>query len=90
MSKQAPKHFFSKYASVNMSRSMFDYSNVDTCTIDVDYLYPNYVDMVIPGDTWKVKYTNAIRMIDPITVPMMDNLWCETHWWFVPFSILPN
>lgn len=87
MAKRAPKHFFSKFASVSKSRSLFDYSNTDTVAFGVDYLYPNYVDFVLPGDTWVMDYTNSILMVDPIKTPMRDNLYADTFWFFVPWRL---
>lgn len=88
MAKRAPKHFFSKNASVNMPRTRFDMSCVNTTTITADYLYPVYCELVIPGDSWNISVSNFIRMISPIDVPMMDNLYCDYHFWFVPFRLV--
>ena len=88
MAKRAPKHFFSKNASVNMPRTRFDMSCVNTTTITSDYLYPVYCQLVIPGDSWNVSVSNFIRMISPIDVPMMDNLYCDYHFWFVPWRLV--
>lgn len=86
--KRAPKHFFSKNASVNMPRTRFDMSCTNTTTITADYLYPVYLQMVLPGDSWNLSVSNFIRMISPIDVPMMDNLYCDYHFWFVPFRLV--
>ena len=86
--KRAPKHFFSKNASVNMPRTRFDMSCINTTTITADYLYPVYCQMVLPGDSWNLSVSNFIRMISPIDVPMMDNLYCDYHFWFVPFRLV--
>ena len=86
--KRAPKHFFSKNASVNMPRTRFDMSFVNTTAITADYLYPVYCQMVLPGDSWNLSVSNFIRMISPIDVPMMDNLYCDYHFWFVPFRLV--
>lgn len=86
--KRAPKHFFSKNASVNTPRTRFDMSCVNTTAITADYLYPVYCQMVLPGDSWNLSVSNFIRMISPIDVPMMDNLYCDYHFWFVPFRLV--
>lgn len=88
MAKRATKHFFSKLASVNMPRTRFDMSQVNTTTLTTDYLYPVYCQFVIPGDSWNVSVSNFIRMISPIDVPMMDNLYCDYHFWFVPMRLV--
>lgn len=88
MSKRAPKHFFSKNASVNMPRTRFDMSCVNTTTISTDYLYPVYCNFVLPGDSWNLSVSNFIRMISPTDVPMMDNLYCDYHFFFVPMRLV--
>ncbi|UPW41248.1 major capsid protein [Sigmofec virus UA08Rod_4769] len=88
MSKTAPKHFFSKNASVSMPRTRFDMSCTNTTTITSDYLYPIYCNFVLPGDSWNLGVSNFIRMISPLDVPMMDNLYCDYHFWFVPWRLV--
>ena len=87
MSKRAPKHFFSKNASVSYPRTRFDMSCVKTTTLTTDYLYPVYCELVLPGDTWNLSVSNFIRMISPIDVPMMDNLYADYHFWFCPWRL---
>lgn len=88
MAKSAPKFFTSHLPSVNQQRTLFDMSKTDTVTINPDYYYPNYQLLVIPGDTVVLDYSNVIRLLDALQVPMMDNLYCDTHWWYVPFDIV--
>lgn len=88
MAKQAPKHFFSKNASVNMPRTRFDMSSTNTTTLTTDYLYPIFCQPVFPGDSWNLGVSNFIRMISPIDVPMMDNLYADYHFWFVPMRLV--
>lgn len=87
MSKRAPKHFFSKIASVNLPRTRFDMSYVNTTTLTTDYLYPVFCQPVYPGDSWNISVSNFIRMISPLDVPMMDNLYADYHFWFVPWRL---
>lgn len=88
MAKSAPKHFFSKNASVNLPRTRFDMSSVNTTTLTTDYLYPVFCQPVFPGDSWNLSVSNFIRMISPIDVPMMDNLYADYHFWFVPMRLV--
>lgn len=88
MAKNAPKHFFSKNASVNLPRTRFDMSSTNTTTLTTDYLYPVFCQAVFPGDSWNLGVSNFIRMISPIDVPMMDNLYCDYHFWFVPMRLV--
>lgn len=88
MAKSAPKHFFSKNASVSYPRTRFDMTKTNTTTLTSDYLYPVYCELVLPGDSWNLSVSNFIRMIAPIDVPMMDNLYADYHFWFVPWRLV--
>lgn len=82
MSKSAPKHFFSKLASVQTPRSRFDMDSTLTTTISTDYLYPIKVWEVLPGDSWNLNTSNFVRFVAPIDTPMMDNLYMDVHFWY--------
>ncbi len=84
MAKSSPKHFFGKNPSVNYPRSRFDMSYVNTTTLTTDYLYPVFCEEVLPGDTWNMSVSNMIRLLSPIDVPMMDNLYVDYHFWWIP------
>lgn len=71
-----------------MPRTRFDMSHVNTTTITSDYLYPVFCKPVLPGDSWNIGVENFIRMISPIDVPMMDNLYCDYHFFFVPWRLV--
>ena len=86
MAKRSWKHFFSHNPTVNTQRTMFDMGYTDTVTLNPDYYYPNFKQLILPGDTIVIDYSNMIRMLDPLQVPMMDNLYCDTHFWYVPFD----
>lgn len=88
MAKSSPKHFFSKFASVHCPRSRFDMSFVNTRTMQADYLYPVRAIPVIPGDTWSYSVDSFVRLLSPLDVPMMDNLYCTYHCWFVPWRLV--
>ena len=53
------QHSFAQIPKVNMARSSFDRSHTVKDTMNFDYLYPIYVDEVLPGDTinLNVKYS---------------------------------
>lgn len=90
MAKSAPKHFFGKFASVNGQRSRFDLSTVNTTTVSADYLIPVERWEVLPGDTFTMDVSSFMRLIAPIDVPMMDNLYCDYHFWYVPMRLVFN
>ena len=86
MAKQSFKHYFSKNPTVNSQRTLFDMSYTNTTTINTDYCYPVYHQLILPGDTIVLNYSNMIRMLDPLQVPMMDNLYADMLFFFVPFD----
>lgn len=64
-------------------RSSFKIQHTHKTTIDSGYLFPIYVDEILPGDSFKVKANFFARLSTPI-VPIMDNLYLETFFFFVP------
>ena len=72
----------------NIQRSTFDRSSGYKTTFNADYLIPFYADEVLPGDTVKVKTTTLMRIMSPLLTPIMDNLFCDLHFWYVPLRIL--
>ena len=81
------QHNFGNTPSVNIPRSFFDRSSGFKLTIDADYLYPCFIDEIVPGDTMKLKSTIFGRMNTPIH-PIMDNLHIDTFWFYVPYRII--
>lgn len=64
-----------------------DRSNSYLTAFDEDYLIPFFVDEVIPGDTLKLK-TNSFIRTTPLVAPIMDNLYFDTFYFFVPLRLL--
>lgn len=85
--RKAGNDVFSALPSVSIPRSRFHRPHGYKCTFDAGYLIPFYVDEVLPGDTFNVKASILARLATPIT-PFMDNVWIETHFFFVPNRIL--
>lgn len=77
------KHDFSKAPMANINRSSFDRSRAYKTAFSVGQLIPIYVDEVLPGDTVSLAPKAVCRMATPI-YPLMDNLFVETFWFFVP------
>lgn len=85
--KSVMKHLFSQIPRAQMSRSVFDRSHGWKSTFDSGYLVPFLVDEVLPGDSYKVKFNFLARLSTPI-VPIMDNLFIDTFYFFVPYRLL--
>lgn len=74
---------FSQVPKVDIPRSSFDRSHGIKTTINAGILYPLYWDDVLPGDTIKIRDHVFARLATPI-VPLMDNLYLDIHYFFVP------
>lgn len=75
---------FSQVPQALIERSTMDRPFRHLTMFDPDYLIPFYIDEVLPGDTFNVNVTNFIRMTSALKVPIMDNLYLDTFFFFVP------
>ena len=80
-------HLFSQIPRANIQRSSFDRSHTYKTALDVNYLIPFFVDEVLPGDTFNLQSTLFGRLSTPV-VPVMDNLYLDTFWFFVPSRLV--
>ncbi len=83
---QSP-HRFGQVPRADIPRSSFNLSHGVKTTFDADYLIPNGVWDVIPGDSWNVNTTIVARLATPLH-PLMDNLYIDQFYFFVPYRIL--
>lgn len=81
------KHNFSQVPAAEIPRSSFDRSHGHKTTFDAGYLVPILVDEVLPGDTYNVDLTAFARLATPIK-PVMDNLFMDTFFFFVPNRLI--
>lgn len=77
------KSRFSDVPAANIRRSVFDRSHGHKTSFDAGYLIPIFLDEVLPGDTFSMKHSFICRMSTPIH-PLMDNLFLDIHYFFVP------
>jgi len=71
----------------HVQRSVFDRSHGHKTTFNEGQLIPILVDEVLPGDTFNLRMSALCRMTTPI-YPIMDNLYLESFWFFVPYRLL--
>lgn len=84
MHVQGPQiHQFNNIAPMAIPRSSFQRDFTRRTTFDPDYLVPIFLDEILPGDEINLRMTSFTRMSTPIK-PLMDNLYLETFWFFVP------
>ena len=72
---------------VQIPRATFNRNHGHKTTIDVDYLYPIYIDEALPGDTFELDMTGFARLNTPI-YPIMDNMRMETFFFEVPMRLV--
>lgn len=86
--KSASQHSFAQVPRVEIPRSAFKRDSTYKTTFNAGYLVPIYVDEVLPGDTFNVHLTQFARLQSPLKYPLMDNLFMDTHFFFVPNRLL--
>ncbi len=89
MSRNAESRFALNPTSIDISRSRFDRSCSVKTSFNVGDLIPFYVDEVLPGDTHQIDTSKVVRLQTLIT-PMMDNLYLDTYYFFVPNRLVWN
>lgn len=83
MSRNAESRFASNPTNIDIPRSKFQRNASVKTSFNVGDVVPFYVDEVLPGDTFQVKTSKVVRLQTLIT-PMMDNLYLDTYYFFVP------
>ena len=71
-----------------IQRSVFKRDHGHKSTFNVDDLIPFYVDEILPGDDQKVSAQIFARIPSPLTNPIMDNMYIDTFYFFVPNRII--
>lgn len=80
-------HNFSEVPNVSLPRSTFNRSHGYKTAFDAGYIIPVYADEVLPGDTKNLTMSAFARLATPIH-PIMDNMYIDVHFFFVPNRIL--
>lgn len=72
---------------IKMQRSTFNRSHSIKTSFNVGEIIPFLCDEVLPGDTFNISTSKVVRLQSLIT-PMMDNLYLDTYYFFVPNRIV--
>ncbi len=80
-------HKFSEVPRAEIQRSRFDRSFSYKTTFDAGWLIPFYTDEALPGDTFNLRTSVFARLATPLR-PVMDNMFMDTHFFFVPNRLL--
>lgn len=83
MGRNQESRFAVNPTRIDISRSRFDRSASLKTTFNVGDIIPFFCDEVLPGDTFSVDTSKVVRMQTLLT-PMMDNLYLDTYYFFVP------
>lgn len=79
---------FSEVPNIKVPRSSFPRTHSNTLTLEPDNLVPVYYDEVYPGDSVNINATAFVRLNSAPVVPIMDNLYLDTYFFYVPYRIL--
>lgn len=81
------QHFFAQAPQATIERSSFNRDHGIKTTFNAGYLVPIYLDEVLPGDTFNLRLNAFCRLATPIR-PIMDNMYLETFFFFVPNRLI--
>ena len=81
-------YVFGSVPMIRASRSKFDLSFTHKTSGNVGKLYPFYCQEIYPGDTFKVKSTILARLNSAYLRPVMDNLFLDQYFFFVPSRLV--
>ena len=82
------KYVFGSVPMIRASRSKFDLSFTHKTSGNVGKLYPFFCQEVYPGDTFKTKSTILARLNSAYLRPVMDNLFLDQYFFFVPSRLV--
>ena len=81
-------YVFGSVPMIRASRSKFDLSFTHKTSGKVGKLYPFYCQEVYPGDSFKTKSTILARLNSAYLRPVMDNLFLDQYFFFVPSRLV--
>lgn len=87
MSRNDELHFQTNPTSLDMSRSRFQRNSSIKTSFNAGDLVPFFCDEVLPGDSFSVNTSKIVRLQTLIT-PMMDNMYLDFYFFFVPNRLL--
>lgn len=79
-----PQRHVYRAPEARIGRSQFNRSHGLKTTFDASRLVPFFCDEVLPGDTMTLGVNGFVRIFSPLDAPVMDNIECDWHFFFVP------
>ena len=83
MNRNVESRFAYNPTNIDIRRSRFDRNSSHKTSFNVGRLIPFYYDDVLPGDSFDIVTSKVVRLQTLLT-PMMDNIFLDTYWFFVP------
>ncbi len=81
-------HSFSEVPAAQIERSVFNRDSAYKTMFNSGYLIPFFRDEVLPGDTFNVRSHMVLRMPSALIRPVMDNMFLDTFYFFVPLRLI--
>lgn len=79
---------YGSIANVTRARTKFPAKFSVKTSLNVGDLVPLKCIEVLPGDTWKMKCATVSRISSAFLRPVMDNLYMDVHFFFVPYRLV--
>lgn len=89
MNRNETNRFAVNPINLDISRSMFDRDHKVLFSGNVGDVIPFFISEVLPGDTFSVTSSKVVRL-QPLVTPIMDNLYLDTYYFFVPNRLVWN
>lgn len=86
MNQNTYKHF-AHIPAPEIARSTFDRSHGHKTSFNVGDLVPIFCQEILPGDTM-VLNTNKVVRLQTLLTPIMDNMYLDTYYFFVPYRLV--
>lgn len=84
----AKQYLFDNVPTIHRKRTPFNLSHSHLTSLNVGELAPVYVQEVYPGDDFKINAPYIARATSSFLRPVMDNLYMDEMFFFVPSRIL--
>lgn len=78
------EQYFSTVPEIHAPRSVFSRDFTRKMTFNVGDIVPIFIDECLPGDSMNLHFQVFGRLLNPLVVPIMDELYLETLWFKIP------
>ncbi|QRV61673.1 major capsid protein [Gokushovirinae sp.] len=89
MDRNYESRFAGNPTGVNISRSIISRDHSVKFSFNVGDVVPFMCDDILPGDTVTIDTSKVVRL-QPMVAPIMDEVFLDTYYFFVPYRLLWN